>query len=45
MIHVHIQFTSGADLDLDVDGNILISDFIDLANTIGGPIARLEFLP
>jgi hypothetical protein len=45
MIHVCIHFCSGKDLDLEVDKEILISDFIELANSIGGPVLSLEFLP
>jgi hypothetical protein len=45
MIHVHIQFQSGQELDLEVDKDIMISDFMDLAKSIGGLIVRLEFLP
>jgi hypothetical protein len=44
MIHVHITFVSGTDVHLDVDKDILIGDFIELAKSIGGEVRNLEFL-
>lgn len=45
MLHVRVNYATGRSVDLDVDKEILMSDFIELAHMIDeSPIVSVEFV-